>query len=361
MRSADCQLTTFPGFARVLELLTILFLSVHMLAMNIASAGPAVAVWLHWQGVQNAVRGSLDRQLMWLSIMGFLVGMLMGGLILFVSPNDGLMPALRRFPASAYWFAGAELIFSLACMLIGVTVWNRVSRWWLALLAFATTTNLLYHFPPLMAMIGELASNPHWTDIEIINRSDVLKLMRHGDVLALTFHFGMSSFAVSSIALLKLLSRRTPEIGPEETRITRGASWLALAATLLQVPIGIWLLTSLDDPARSTLMGSSLLASVAFIAALVLSIKLLQCLFAIALGQANRENLARVFSLVCGVVLLMTTSLRLSRESPPQIPATKTAWAMSTEAVRIFVDLSSVTSPAPFWRLRLNRRATCLL
>jgi hypothetical protein len=311
----------------VLELLTILLLSIHLLAMNVASVGPVLAVWLHWQGVQNAARGSLDRQFVWLSIVGFLVGMLTGGLILFVSPIDGLMPALRRFPASAYWFAGAELIFSLACMLIGVAVWNRVSKWWLALLAFATTTNLLYHFPPLMAVIGELASNPHWTDIEIINRPDVLKLMRHGEVLALTFHFAMSSFAVSSIALLKLLSLRTTEIGPEETRIARGASWLALVATLLQVPIGIWLLTSLDDPARSALMGNSLLASVAFTAALVLSIKLLQCLFAIALGQVNRENLARVFLLVCGVVLLMTISLRLSRESPSQNQATKTASA----------------------------------
>jgi hypothetical protein len=311
----------------VLELLTILLLSIHLLAMNIASAGPAVAVWLHWQGVQNAVRGSLGRQLMWLSIIGFLVGMLTGGLILFVSPNDGLMPALWRFPASAYWFAGAELVFSLACMLIGAALWNRVSKWWLALLAFATTTNLLYHFPPLMAMIGELASDPHWTDIEIINRSDVLKLMRHGEVLALSFHFAMSSFAVSGITLLKLLSRRTTEIGPEDQRIARSASWLALAATLLQVPIGIWLLTSLDDPARSALMGNSVLASVAFIAALVLSIKLLQCLFAIALGQVNRENLQQAFWLVCGVVLLMTTSLRLSRESPPQNPATKTASA----------------------------------
>jgi hypothetical protein len=327
MRFADCQLTTFPGFVYVLELLTILLLSVHLLAMNIASAGPAVAVWLHWQGVQNAVRRSLDRQLMWLSIMGFLVGMLTGGMILFASPNDGLMPALRRFPASAYWFAGAELVFSLACMLIGVAVWNRVSKWWLALLALATTTNLLYHFPPLMAVIGELASNPHWTDIEIINRPDVLKLMRHGEVLALTFHFTISSFAVSSIALLKLLSRRTTEIGPEETRIASSVSRLALAATLLQVPIGIWLLTSLDDPARSALMGNSLLASVAFLAALVLSIKLLQYLFAIALGQATRKNLQQAFSLVCGVVLLMTTSLRLSREKPPHNPPTKTASA----------------------------------
>jgi hypothetical protein len=265
---------------------------------------------------------------MWLSITGLLIGILTGGLMLLASSNVGLMPALRRFPASAYWFALSELLFSLACMLIGVLLWNRVSKWWLGLLAFASSTNLLYHFPPLMAMIGELASNPHWTEIEIINRPDVLKLMSHGEVLALTFHFGMSSFAVSGIAVLKLFSRRPTEIGPEETRIARGASWLALAATLLQVPIGIWLLTSLDDPARSALMGNSPLASVAFIAALVLSIKLLQCLFTIALGQANRENLQQAFSLVCGVTLLMTASLRLSRETPPQNPSTKTASAV---------------------------------
>lgn len=294
--------------------------------MNIACAGPLIAVWLSWQGPDDSLRSSLGRQLMWLSIVSLSLGMLTGGLMLLSSPSEGLTLALKRFPASAYWFAGAELLFSLVCMLIGLALWSCVSKWWLALLAFATSTNLFYHFPPLMAMIGELASNPNWTDIDIINRPDVLQLMRHSEVLSLTFHFGMSSFAVSAIVVLALIARHPLNDGAL-TPMARKSALIALVASMSQVPIGVWLLTSLSNTSRSALMGDNLFASMAFILAILGTIKLLQTLFSIALGQTDSKTLRTAVTHVCGVVLLMTTSLRLSRESPPQNPPTKTASA----------------------------------
>lgn len=311
----------------MLELATILLLTIHLLAMNIASAGPVLAVWLTWQGPVDAPRSSLGRQMMWLSIASLCLGMLTGGLMLISSPSEGLTLALKRFPASAYWFALAELVFSLVCMLIGVAMWNRVSRWWLALLAFATSTNLLYHFPPLMAMIGELANNPNWTDIGIINRPDVLKLMQHGEVLSLTFHFGLSSFAVSAIAVLAIIARRSVDDIFTASKAARQSAIIALAASLSQVPIGVWLLTSLSNTSRSALMGDNLLASLAFVIAILGTVKLLQTLVSIALGQTDARTLRIAVAHVCAVVLLMTTSLRLSRESPPHAPPTKTASA----------------------------------
>jgi hypothetical protein len=310
----------------VLELATILLLSIHLLAMNIASAGPMIAVWLTWHGSADLPRSSLGRQMMWLSIAGLCIGMHTGGLMLLSSPSEGLALALKRFPANAYWFALAELVFSLMCMSIGVALWNRVSKWWLAILAFATSTNLLYHFPPLMAMIGELANNPNWTDIEIINRPDVLKLMRHSEVLSLTFHFGMSSFAVSAIAVLALITRRSEDDAVAATT-ARKSALIALVASLSQVPIGVWLLTSLSNTSRSALTGDNLFASMAFIIAILGTIKLLQTLLSIALGQTDAKTLRTAAAHVCVVVLLMTTSLRMSRKSPPLNPPIKTASA----------------------------------
>jgi hypothetical protein len=310
----------------VLELATILLLWVHLLAMNVASSGPMIAVWLHWPRTESDVRGLLGRQMMWLTITGLCVGMLTGGLMLLAAPSEGLMLALKRFPANAYWFAGAELLFSLVCMLIALALRSRVSKWWLALLAFATSTNLLYHFPPLMAMIGELANNPNWTDIKIINRPDVLKLMREGEVLSLTFHFGMSSFAVSAIAVLELIARH-PQNDGVLAPTARTSALVALVASLSQVPIGVWLLTSLSNTSRSALMGENLIASLAFIVAILGTIKLLQTLVSIALGQTDTKTLRTAVTHVCAVVLLMTTSLRLSRESPLPNPPTKTASA----------------------------------
>jgi hypothetical protein len=310
----------------VLELATILLLGVHLLAMNVASSGPMIAVWLHWQRTESDVRGSLGRQMMWLSITGLCIGMLTGGLMLLAAPSEGLMLALKRFPANAFWFAGAELLFSLVCMLIALALWSRVSKWWLALLAFATSTNLLYHFPPLMAMIGKLSNNPNWTDIEIINRPEVLKLMREGEVLSLTFHFGMSSFAVSAIAVLALIARH-PQNDGALAPAARMSALVALVASLSQVPIGVWLLTSLSNTSRSALMGDNLIASLAFIVAILGTIKLLQTLVSITLGQTETKTLRTAVPHVCAVVLLMTTSLRMSRESPPLNPPTKTASA----------------------------------
>jgi hypothetical protein len=308
----------------VLELLTGLLLAVHLLAMNHASAGPLVCLWLGRR--DNELRRSLGRQLAWSSVIAFLVGMATGGLMLLSAPGAGLQAALGRFPASAYWFAGAELLFSFVLMIVIARFWESLNRWIFALLALATATNLLYHFPPMMAVIGQLAADPRWTNDSTITRPVMLQLMARGEVLAFSFHFALSSFAVTVIAVLQLLSRqgadRTSEIKP----VARSAAGIALAATLIQIPVGLWLLMSLPATARSSLIGTNIWASVAFMAALVTSIGLLQRLVMIVLGETDKQNLKHVVSLLCGVVLLMTLSLRLSRPAAPVAEATtKTA------------------------------------
>ena len=318
----------------MLEALTTILLAVHLLAMNVASAGPLVCVWLGWRQQKFGELGSqLGQKLAWYCVLALIVGMVTGALLLLTIPGNNLWSALRRFPANAYWFAGAELVFSLVCMVSLAAAWNIVSKWWLAVLAFASASNLLYHFPPLMAVIGQLAANSRWTAEPIIDRPTQLKLMAYDEVLALSFHFGMSSLAVAALVVLDLLSRKSvEEISHESRSIARGTSTIALSASLLQVPIGVWLLTSLPATSRTALMGHSIWTSLAFIAALVTTIKLLQLLVMVALGETDKKNLRQVVSLACAVVLLMTMSLRLSRPTAPlSDEATKTASGASAQ------------------------------
>ena len=113
----------------VLELLTTLLLAVHLLAMNLASAGPVVCIWLRWGG--NELNDSLGRQLAWWSIVALVLGMVTGGLLIVTTPGDGLWNALARFPANAYWFAAAELVFSLVCLVAISGGWQVLNKWWL--------------------------------------------------------------------------------------------------------------------------------------------------------------------------------------------------------------------------------------
>lgn len=314
----------------MLELLTCLLLAVHLLAMNLASAGPLVCVWLGWR--DDEIARSLGRRLAWWSVGAFMMGMLTGGGMLLSANSTGLSAALARFPARAYWFAGAELLFSLVVMLVIAGAWRKLNRWGLAVLAFITATNLLYHFPPMMAAIGQLASNSRWASEGVIDRPTLLSLLGRHEVLALSFHFAMSSFAVAGIAILQIISQQHEEpTGTTKSR-ARGAAGLALAATLAQIPIGLWLLMSLPTPAQTSLMGASLWASLTFMAALITSLVLLQRLVMVAIGETDRQNLKRVVSLLCGVVLLMTLSLRTSRPTPRMDAETKTASHQAVEA-----------------------------
>jgi hypothetical protein len=155
--------------------------------------------------------------------------------------------------------------------------------------------------------------------------------MGKSEITALSFHFGFSAIAVSGVALLYLIYRN----GSVDTKInsvTRAAGAIAFVATLMQVPVGVWLLVSLPGASRMALMGKSLGGSLAFMAAMVLSLILVQRLFAVAVGDVERKNLRLVVSLTFIVVLLMTTSLRQSRFIFPQPGAsTKTASSMNAQ------------------------------
>ncbi|WP_146451558.1 hypothetical protein [Bythopirellula polymerisocia] len=301
----------------MIELIAALILAIHLLSMNLASAGPLCYLWLKGGGESETI--SRLRMMRW-SVVALLLGMVTGVLLWMIIPGEGLSQALARFPVRAYCFAAAELVFSLVCLLPLALDWNflRHRSWLGKLLALLSATNLLYHFPPLMAIIGQLAANPQWTAEAVLDRPTLLSLMTQGHVLALSFHFGLSSLAVAAIATLSMITAETADLSPQQSKTIRKAGLVALLSTLLQIPVGIWLLASTSVATRGALMGDSLAATLVFVAALSGTLLLLQRLVSIVLGDYERKTLRGAGWLVLVVILLMTCALRWSRPAVPK-------------------------------------------
>ena len=297
--------------------LVVLLLAVHLLAMNVAAAGPLVAAGLSRGGElpNNLLARRVARQ----ALVGLAIGAVLGGGLL-VPPNEGLRAALARFPASAYWFAGAELVFSAACMVgvlwaVGAPRPRRALAWGLAL---ATASNLLYHFPPLMAVIGKLAANPRWATAEQIPRAELLRLFARPEILALWAHFVLASFAAAAIAALWPARGESAEAGATKPW-TRLAA-VALVASLLQLPVGLWLLLASGDAERNAMLGDGLVASGCLVAGVVTALGLLQSLAVVTMGDVAPAIRRRCVVMLVIVATLMTATLATSRRADPSPP-----------------------------------------
>lgn len=318
------------------SLLVILLLTAHLWAMNVASAGPLLGIWLGRHRT-SPLQDSIGKSLAWLAVGGLVLGMATGGLQLYCFTNAGLFAAMNRLPTRALWFAGAELLFSLICLLIYAGCWDvlRNHRWWHAFVALATSSNLLYHFPPLMSVLGKLAYDPTWAKAEVLNRAELLPLMLRSEVLALSAHFALASIAVSAITVLWLLSRVNGEEAEKSKQpLSRCTAWIALISTSLQLPVGIWLLIALPRAMRTSMMGTSVAASMAFIGALLLTFLLIQKLLTIAIGTTQPRELRQACWTLAALVLLMTTTLYVSRSAGNRsVLEKKTAVVPSTSKV----------------------------
>ncbi len=252
-----------------------------------------------------------------MSLIGLAAGAALGAALL-AAPNEQLGAALARFPASTYWFASAEIAFSavwilgLACAspyIAGRPVW----AW---LLASVTASNLLYHFPPLMTVIGNLASDPRWTTIDLIDRPALLKLWRRPEVLALWFHVILASLAVAALAALWPTRRdATDQTRASVDAVYRKLAAAAFAATALQVPVGLGVLATTNPRARDALMGQQVGASMLLIAGIVATLGLLQSTAQIALGDVSPALRRRAAWFAVGVAVLMSGALLVSRRA----------------------------------------------
>lgn len=308
----------------MLEAVTILLLAAHLLAMNVASTGPLAGAWLRTRsrrlGSDQALAWERRTQRIFAWSLGSLaIGALVGGAML-LAPSAGMRAALGRLPENAYWFAGAEIVFSAACI---AGCW-KLARWpkltWL--LAIATVTNLLYHFPPLMAVLGELAADPNWADEAVLHRPELRRLWLRPEVASLWAHFVLASIAVGFTAALAACNRVVVDAGEEGDRseqtdaaVARTLAGTALAATVLQIPVGIWLLLASDEAAQQSMMGENWLATIGLAGGVWVALGVMQSLATIAWSGGDRPQLHRACFLLVLTVLLMSMTLRVSRHA----------------------------------------------
>ena len=302
----------------MLELLIVVLLTAHLLTMNLASAGPLVCLWLHGRrGVGAELANRLGRSLAWLSVAAMVAGMLIGGLLLLSPSSEPLWEALLRFPAQTYWHLGLELLFSLTCLLAYAGTWRLFGqhRCLHAMFALMSASNLMYHFPPLMAILGEMAVNPSWTAVPVIDRPVLLELMARDDVISLSVHFALASLAVAGVTALWLLARRGEQVldNADTRRVARVTAGIALASTILQLPVGMWILATMSHVSRGAIMGGNQLASLLFLAGVLLAMLLIGQLLAVVSGEVRLREIRRAGWLLLLATLLMTATMRFSR------------------------------------------------
>ncbi|HWC89701.1 MAG TPA: hypothetical protein VG433_08600, partial [Pirellulales bacterium] len=231
----------------------------------------------------------------------------------------------------------------------------RARPWLQGILAVLAATDLAYHFPPLFSMLALLASRPELADVELtsqVNRS----LMLDPQIMAMVLHVWLAATAVTGASVMLLVAGRLPTVAqappaaalansiaaapagsaPDAAAqgIARMAAGWALGATVLQLPVGVWVLLTLPDRGQSALLGSDMVATLLFVASLAAVLGLLHHLAAVALGDALRGQVRRAAGLMLAVVLLMTAALDRTRHRTDDL-----ATASGPPRLRVNIDL----------------------
>ncbi|MEX2141639.1 MAG: hypothetical protein WD894_20405 [Pirellulales bacterium] len=298
----------------MLELLLVVAFTLHLVAVNVAAAGPLYCVAAEWRGRRRgdvAAQRVARRFAVW-SLIGFVVGITIGGVLLAILwyADRAYWSALARVPRYRWWFFGGEVVFYFVCMIPYVVLWERVGgrRWWHRLLAILAATNLLYHFPPLFTMLSLMSSRPELAG-ETLDRSLYVELFTDAETLARVAHHWLSSLATTGVALMLLATRGDASSGWMAVFAAR----VALTASVLQLPVGVWLLLVSPAGARSQLLGGDMASTVLFGTAIICMVLLLQHLLAAALGDDSRPTAVKSAALLLAVLLLMSGVLHRTR------------------------------------------------
>jgi hypothetical protein len=296
-------------------------LAIHLWFVNLSSAYPLFACLLQWRArkADDGETQPLGTQLIWRSLAALVAGALSGLAIaglMWGSGDHRLFDVLPQFAHKIRW-ALWELLFYVLCLLAYLRL-NR-PRWlgWRAariarvMLVVLASLNLIYHFPPLFSVMARIAEDPKQVTGPIGPR-EFRQLMAAGHTLPFMVHFALASVAVAAVSLLpSLVPQTSSETGAErdaaKRRLVAGA---ALAATLLQIPVGIWLLMRLEPLAQHRLMGSDLGGTLALSSSVLTAVWLMHHLATAAMGEPTLRDARRIRTGMMIVVLLMTAALR---------------------------------------------------
>jgi len=304
------------------DLFLVLVLTVHLVAANVAAAGPLVCLALDWREVRygDALAGDVGRFLLRMSLLGLTVAIGLGGsalLVVWLSDWQRFYEAAARVPASRYWWALPELALYVVCVAAYLRLWKagvpRTARqiWLRRILGLLAATNLAYHFPLLFIAIGVYSTRAL---SELVNFRAALV---DPEIFSQFVHHLLASVAVTGVAMmvyaLWLERARRPEVDVQRTAIWGGR--VALIPTLMQWLAGLYVLLELPARAREGLLGGDTLGTCLFGAALLGVIVLMHRLASVAFGETERRNLIGSIALMLLVVLTMVGARHRARQA----------------------------------------------
>jgi hypothetical protein len=223
--------------------------------------------------------------------------------------DDGrYLAAVANVPRSRLWLAAAELVFFFICMGVYSALWNPLRRWRLVhrTLAVAAATNLLIHFPALFVIISLADTRPDLFAVPL-DAAQYRRLLIDPEVLSRIVHVWMSALAVTGTVVMGLGLRlsASDRCGSAAQPLVRLGAVSGLVPTLLQIPVGLWVIMEMPSVARSPLMGSDPVATVLFGLSVLLALWLMHGLSAIALGNNRPAEIRRAVAAMLLLVILM--------------------------------------------------------
>jgi hypothetical protein len=300
----------------VLELGVSFVLALHLMCVNVAAAGPLVCVWLDWRAASDDLARRAGRFLAISSIALLLVGGGLGIAIAGLLWNDAYHDLMHAFSYKIVWGAW-ELLFSVVLMavyavVVAIAPARRIGwRLLRASIAVLAATNLLYHFPTLFIAISEVGAG-YLDGPPRIDAAAFRQMMAESSVLARSVHFWLASIAVTGITLVAY-ARWLQRSEDEMTNGGRLATWgarIALVPTLLQILVGVWLLSVLPASMQQRMLGEDLMAASLLGLSIIAALWLMHQLSAVAMGDTKPKSLNIAILLMCSVVLLMTMASR---------------------------------------------------
>lgn len=303
--------------------LMILLLSMHLVCMHFASTVPLFCIWLARREAKkgDALAGQAGRWMAGAALLLFHVGLVLGLVLAWVMHIDGeknFLAATRDMPERikfGYWEMGFYVVI-MGAYFLWWKLWSLNRPWQRgvhALLAVLAATDLLYHFPPLFAILSRQA-NPALAVEGTIDNAKFVKLMFTEPVIYPTLHFWLASIIVSAVFILRWMGSRLCQDSTGHAKsIVKTSARVALIATVLQLIVGIGVLLHLPDATKSNLMGQSISATLMFAVGAFAAFALMHVLGTLAMGEATIKMTRRALMFVLLVILCMSGAHILGR------------------------------------------------
>jgi hypothetical protein len=299
-----------------MQWLLIILVAVHLVAVNLAGAGPLVAMWMEWRGTRRNrpelwdVAHTLAKCSLAAAGVGVALGLLALAAITTPDAAGGhtdYTSALKQVTPDRWWFTGAEVVFYLVCMTAYVVLLRRPQLWrWVhRTLAIAAGTNLLYHFPALFTILAIVPTRLALIGVPL-ERSLYRQLLVDPETLARVAHVWLATGWIG-------WRQAQQAAGDSVVSAATSGGRLALITTMLQIPVGVWVLMTLPQAQQDRLLGGDPLCSALLGISILASLALMHQLAMLALGDNSRSRLITPTALMGGVILLMTAALQCAR------------------------------------------------